>query len=185
MKTWEFCRVAALLAGGVGAFHVSSTMADTNADLIESALKAAPPAVGATASVATIQSDGSVHVVRRGSGGFTCFPDNPISPGTDPMCLDANAMLWLKAMIAKQPPPEGLVGFGYMLMGGSDASNSDPYAAQPASGHAWVDTGPHVMIMNVPSMLRNYPNQSENPDTSVPYVMWPGSPYAHLMIPVK
>jgi hypothetical protein len=29
-----------------------------------------------------------------------------------------------------------------------------------------------------------YPKDAD-PDTSVPYVMWPGTPYQHLMAPVK
>ena len=29
-----------------------------------------------------------------------------------------------------------------------------------------------------------YP-KSADPDTAMPYVMWPGTPYQHLMIPVK
>jgi hypothetical protein len=29
-----------------------------------------------------------------------------------------------------------------------------------------------------------YPKDAD-PDTSVPYVMWPGTPYQHLMIPIK
>ena len=35
---------------------------------------------------------------RYDKGGmFTCVPDDPGSPGNDPMCLDHNAMLWLQA----------------------------------------------------------------------------------------
>jgi len=29
-----------------------------------------------------------------------------------------------------------------------------------------------------------YP-MSANPDTTKPYVMWPDTPYAHLMLPIK
>lgn len=182
MKTYQASAAAALLAtSAMMSMPASAQSAD---ELITSALAAAPRAVGATASVATIQADGSMKIIKKGAGNFTCFPDNPTSPGTDPMCLDPNGILWLKALISKTPPPQGLVGFGYMLMGGSDASNSDPYAGQPAPGHTWVDTGPHVMILNAPSMLKDYPSQAANPDTSVAYVMWSGTPYAHLMIPV-
>ena len=60
---------------------------------------------------------------------------------------------------AKTAPPEGKVGFGYMLQGGSDASNEDPHASGPAEGEEWVDTGPHVMIFNVGAMVQGYPSQ--------------------------
>ncbi len=166
----------------LGASNV--TAAPNDDELIASALAAAPAAVASKASVAVINQDGTFRFLRTRPGQFTCFPDNPMSPGTDPMCLDGNAILWLKALLNKQQPREGVVGLAYMLMGGSDASNADPYAGQPKPGARWVDTGPHLMILNAPSLLQGYPAQSENPDTSVPYVMWPGTPYAHLMVPV-
>jgi hypothetical protein len=34
------------------------------------------------------------------------------------------------------------------------------------------------------SMLAAYPRDAK-PDPSKPYVMWPGTPYEHLMLPVK
>jgi hypothetical protein len=41
------------------------------------------------------------------------------------------------------------------------------------------------MLFNVGAMAQTYPSQKANPDTSQPYVMWPGTPYEHLMIPVE
>ncbi len=75
------------------------------------------------------------------------MPDRPKSPGLDPMCLDANAMAWVEALIAHQPPPEGRPGMMYMLAGGSDASNTDPYASGPTADNHWIATGPHVMMV--------------------------------------
>jgi hypothetical protein len=100
------------------------------------------------------------------------------------MCGDANAMEWAMAWIGKKDPPKGKVGFMYMLAGGTDSSNTDPYATAPAEGNNWVTTGPHVMIVNGMDMMAGYPADPV-PDTSKPYVMWPGTPYAHLMIPVQ
>jgi hypothetical protein len=40
------------------------------------------------------------------------------------------------------------------------------------------------MIMGATEMLAGYPT-SPDPDTSRPYVMWAGTPYAHVMMPVK
>jgi hypothetical protein len=97
------------------------------------------------------------------------------------MCVDPNGLAWIQAWIARQPPPDGIVGFGYMLAGGSDASNHDPFATGPAAGGDWVETGPHVMIFG--SGLTGYPTTHE--DTSRPYLMWAGTPYEHLMAPVR
>ena len=51
-------------------------------------------------------------------------------------------------------------------------------------GDEWVDTESHVMIFNFGSTMIGYPGQGSDPDTSNPYIMWGGTPYAHLMIPV-
>jgi hypothetical protein len=154
----------------------------SDAAIIASATKAAPPAVARTATIVDVGPNGAMRVVRKGSGGFTCMPDNPATPGPDPMCLDKNAMAWAEAWMGHKPPPQK-VGFMYMLAGGTDASNTDPFAKAPTKTNHWVKTGPHVMIVGAPEILADYPAKAD-PDTTQPYVMWPGTPYAHLMIPV-
>ena len=100
------------------------------------------------------------------------------------MCLDRNGLDWLKALLAHEKPPEGKIWFVYMLKGGSDASNDDPFASEPAAGKKWVQTGPHVMIVGAKGMTAGYPNDAKADPTKA-YVMWPGTPYEHLMLPVK
>jgi hypothetical protein len=155
----------------------------TDKALIASAMSAAPPAVARHAAIVDIGPNGAARVVRKGASGFTCMADNPETPGPDPMCLDANAMEWAKAWMGHQPPPQK-AGFLYMLAGGTDASNTDPYAKAPSKTNHWIKTGPHVMIVGAPETLAHYPT-SPDPDTSQPYVMWAGTPYAHLMLPVR
>src|SRR6187549_3651225 len=94
-----------------------------------------------------------------------------------------HAMEWVEAWLSKKEPPKNKVGFMYMLAGGTDASNTDPYAQKPEANNNWVETGPHVMIVGAKGLLDAYPRNA-TPDTSVPYVMWPDTPYEHLMIPV-
>ncbi|TZF80698.1 hypothetical protein, partial [Cognatilysobacter lacus] len=152
--------------------------------LIRSALSAAPKKVGDTAAVVVAEKDGSMRTVRPGSG-FTCMPDNPTTPGPDPMCMDAGATAWAHALMTHTTPPAGRVGLVYMLEGGTDASNTDPYAKGPTAANHWVKTGPHVMIVGADdAFYAPYP-RGASPDTSVPYVMWAGTPYQHLMIPVR
>ena len=150
---------------------------------IESAMAAAPQAVAAKATIVQAQADGSMQTLREGSNGWTCMPDNPTTPGPDPMCGDANAMAWAHAWMTKGTPAAETPGFMYMMAGGTDASNTDPYAQAPAEGNNWVETGPHVMVVGSEKILAGYPS-GPTPDTSAPYVMWTGTPYAHLMIPV-
>lgn len=153
-----------------------------SSDPVKVALSAAPASIARDAAVMAPAPDGSMKQLRAGSNGFTCMPDNPETPGPDPMCADANAMKWAAAWIGHKPPPADNVGLMYMLAGGTDASNTDPYGKKPAPGADWVKTGPHVMVVGSPSLNKIYP-AGDKPDTSKPYVMFGGTPYAHVMIP--
>jgi hypothetical protein len=159
--------------------------APTDAELIASAESAAPPNVGKHATIVAMDADGKMRTLRKGTNNFTCMPDNPATPGPDPMCMDPAAMDWAHAYLTHATPTPGKIGFMYMLEGGTDASNTDPYAAKPTASNHWIQTGPHVMIVGAdPAFYDAYP-KSPDPDTSVPYVMWAGTPYQHLMAPVR
>lgn len=153
-----------------------------HSDPIASAMSAAPAAVGRNATIVAMAEDGTMKTLREGSNGWTCMPDSPATPGPDPMCMDANALKWGMAWMSHGEPPAETPGFMYMLEGGTDASNTDPYATKPDGD--WIKTGPHVMIVGSMKALDGYPS-GPSPDTRVPYVMWAGTPYAHLMIPVE
>lgn len=100
-----------------------------------------------------------IVTLKKGTNNFTCFPDDPATPSNDPVCV------------------------GYMLQGETAASNVDLFAPPPADGK-WSEAGPHVMIFNAGATMTGYPNHGEHPDARQPFVMWGGSPYEHLMIPV-
>jgi hypothetical protein len=163
----------------------AAAAAPSDAALIKSAMSAAPASVGKNATIVVMEADGKMRTIRKGTNGFTCMPDNPATPGPDPMCMDANAMEWVHAWVAHKTPTNGKVGLMYMLEGGTDASNTDPYAEKPTTENHWVKTGPHVMIVGADaSFYAQYPKAAD-PDTSAPYMMWAGTPYQHLMAPVK
>jgi hypothetical protein len=188
------CRIfaTALLTVAAGAASatdkapaVATVKATTDAQLIASAMQAAPAKVAERATIVTMGAAG-MRTLRKGSNGFTCMPDNPATPGPDPSCMDANAMQWVDALIArKKEPPAGKVGFMYMLAGGTDGSNTDPFATKPDAINHWIKTGPHIMILGADASFYDAYQKSADPDTSQPYVMWAGTPYQHLMAPVK
>jgi hypothetical protein len=158
--------------------------APTDEELIASAMKAAPKEVAEKATVVVPDSKGGMRTLRKGTNSFTCMPDNPETPGPDPMCWDKNAGDWLDAYLNHKTPPTGKIGFIYMLAGGTDASNTEPYASKPTTANHWIKTGPHVMIVGADvSFYDSYPKGAD-PDTKTPYVMWAGTPYQHLMAPV-
>src|SRR5689334_24824247 len=73
----------------------------TDAAKIANAMTAAPPSVSRNATIAEMSEDGSVKVLRKGSGAWICVPDDPSTPGNDPMCLDTNGMEWLHAYMTQ------------------------------------------------------------------------------------
>jgi hypothetical protein len=169
----------------MNAYAEDSAARAADIQMIVSAMSAAPDNVAQGATIVAMEADGTMRTLRAGSNGFTCMADNPATPGPDPMCMDRNAMEWVHAWVAHTIPASGKIGFMYMLAGGTDASNTDPYATKPEAGNHWVKTGPHVMIVGADASFYDQYPKSADPDTTVPYVMWAGTPYQHVMAPVR
>jgi hypothetical protein len=127
---------------------------------------------------------GQMRELAKGSNGWVCYPSTP-SPkgaiGQDPMCLDPVFQKWAEAWMTKKSPNITAVGFGYMLHGDRGASNTDPFATDSTATNNWVRVGPHVMVVAPGATLASV---SATPGKS-PWVMWKGTPYAHVMMPVR
>jgi len=151
---------------------------------IASAMAAGPASIAEKATIMgnEMDAEGNPVVLRAGSNDWTCFPDAPGTPDLDPMCLDPTFMGWLKALIAGTEPKTPVVGLAYMLSGGSDASNTDPYASGPEAGNEWIHSPAHVMIIMPGDIDQNV--FSTDPLSGGPFIMWAGTPYEHLMMPV-
>ena len=152
---------------------------------IQNAVSAAPPSISADATVMDwpTQPGGEMQVLREGSNDWTCMPDNPESQGNDPMCLDAQWMQWADAWMNRTEPNVTAIGFGYMLAGAAQESNTDPYAEGPTADNEWIDEPvPHLMIL-VPDeqMLSDMTTDWQN---GGPWVMWRDTPYVHIMAPM-
>ncbi len=151
----------------------------TEEELIESALRAAPRSVTDGATVIDLRQ----NVLREGSNGWTCLPDDPEVPGDSPMCVDEPWMEFLEAFLGGEEAPEYHgVGISYMLRGDFPVSNQDPFAIEPTPDNEWIqDSGPHVMLLvSDLELLEGLPTSPGDG----PWVMWAGTPYAHVMIPV-
>lgn len=149
-----------------------------DAPLIANALSAAPASVAATATV--MSHDG--RVLRQGTSDWVCMPDMPDVPNNTPMCLDGPWREVIDAWMNKRAPKVTQMGFSYMLQGDMPVSNTDPFATGPTPGNQWIQDGaPHVMVL-VPD-LRLLDAISTDPHNGGPFVMWKGTPYAHIMVP--
>jgi hypothetical protein len=159
-----------------GSHAVSAGPSDET--LIRSALAAAPKHIADGATVIAPGPSGAMRTLRTGKNGFTCMPDAPNTPGPDPMCLDEQAMIWAKDWMAKAPKPTNTApGIMYMLRGGSDISATDPFATATKN---FVASPPHWMIVwPFDGKATGLPLTPKKTGT---WIMWPGTPYAHLMI---
>ena len=150
---------------------------------VVNAMSAAPGMIASTATIYDFPgSDGKMPQLRAGTNGWSCLPDDPNTPGNDPVCWDKASGDWYMAYMTHKTPHITQVGISYMLQGATDASNTDPSKMKPDSGQQWVVTGPHMMVV-VPD-VRALAGLSTDWKSGGPYVMWAGTPYAHLMVPM-
>lgn len=169
--------VTALALGSAQAQQTGTTMSDAQkAAAIRSAVAAAPRSIGEHATVVAPGDSGKMTVLREGTNGWTCFPDDREHSGA--MCADSAGMQWGSALMSHAERPTNTVpGLIYMLAGGTDASATDPYAKLERGKE--IVSGPHYMIMwpfTAASGLSTTPKKTGT------WIMWSGTPYAHLMV---
>jgi len=172
------CAVVGL--GGVAHAQKNEEPA-SNDDYMKRVMQAAPPQVVNAATVVRMQN-GKMETLKKGTNDWTCMFQNGV-----PMCLDSGAMEWAHAY-QSHGAPTTKTGFIYMLAGDTGASNTDPYATAKTADNHWIETGSHVMIVGAAAKTMEASGsyqKTADPDPTKPYVMWPGNPYEHLMIPVK
>lgn len=153
---------------------------------IADAMSAAPPSIAAEATILDWPAEGGERtVLREGTNDWTCLPTDPAAASRAaqaPPCADPVMMEWAGAYMSETEPVITGVGLSYMLAGDGGASNVDPYASGPTEDNDWVRTGPHVMmVVPDPSLLEHIGTDHESGE---PYVMWAGTPWAHIMMPV-
>ena len=157
----------------------------SKAQKIKNAMAAGPASISSKATILDWPaSEGAKPaVLRQGSNGWACYPDFPGTKGNDPMCLDDSWQAWMDGYMAKQPPKITHAGVGYMMApGGAWGSNTDPYAEKETPDNDWGYDPPHVMMVVANAdALKGLPTDRKS---GGPWVMWSGTPYAHIMAPV-
>jgi len=147
---------------------------------IARALSAAPENVAKAAKVVDRDDNGSETVLREGTNGFTCFPGHPGVVGDAPYCANQPALRWEKdLMILKSKPTNTEPGIVYMLQGGTDWSASDPNATSGTP----IKEPPHWRVLwPFDPQTSGF---STDPKPTGTWIMWAGTPWAHLMINQK
>ena len=149
----------------------------TKAEKIANAITAGPAGITTGAAVYDWPSKEGMapELLRAGTNGWVCMAH----PET--MCLDKQWQEWADAWMQKRAPKVTAVGIGYMLQGDAGASNTDPFATGPTATNQWVVSPAHIMVLTPDvKQLDALPTASNN---GGPWVMWKGTPYAHIMVP--
>lgn len=193
MKTFKLRRgvTLALVALALTAAFASAQDAQTaltDEEKIADAMSAGPVSVAEDATIMDwpATAGGEMTVLREGSNGWVCYPSNPavLEAGyKDPMCLDEAWQGWLEAMMAQSEPTVERTGIAYMFQGDGGTSNTNPADTGPTSepDNEWHVAGPHLMVLTSdPSELEGVSTDYRN---GGPYVMWPRTPYEHIMVP--
>jgi len=171
--------IAGAAIGGMVLGSLIATAAHHESDkLIANAMSAAPPSVSAKATF----KDGAGNVLKKGSNGWTCYPG---SKAMGPMCNRPQWDALIQAVMSKSSVDVKELSVSYMLAGEGDAagvSNIDPFATAPTPSNQWVKEGPHLMILVPDSKILE--GLSTDPKDPV-YVMWKGTPYAHIMVRIS
>src|SRR5271156_4968237 len=155
----------------------ATDQADSTSAKITRAMSAGPESISQSARIVDTDSNGNTVVLREGNNGFTCMPGNLKVVGQPPMCADAVSLQWFADAKAHKPKPTTTTpGITYMLAGASQRSDSDPNDTTSPPIHV----GPHWMIL-----WPFDPKTTGLPTNHKPtgaYIMWAGSPYAHIHI---
>lgn len=171
--------VLALLALCGLCASVAHATAESDASKMARALAAGPTSVSTGASALFMADDGKITTLRKGSNGWICVVGTKGKVGADPFCADPAGMRWVMDWVThKKAPTNTKPGLIYMLAGGSDWSATDPWATKGAS----IKEPPHWMIMYPYGKSSGLPTGMKMSGT---WIMWAGTPYAHLMINQK
>jgi hypothetical protein len=154
----------------------------TNAQKIALAMSAGPAEIARHATIMDMTDMAKPKQLRAGTNGWVCYA-MILGTSNETMCLDKEWQKWAEAWMNKTKPKIEGTGIAYMLRGDNGASNTDPYATQPTADNQWVVSPSHIMVLySDPKMLDAYPT---DPKSGGPWVMWKGTPYAHVMVPVS
>jgi hypothetical protein len=136
-----------------------------------------PEQVTKDATIAELNSDGTMTVLVRGTNEWVCTPGDENKIGDPPMCMNPLGMQWMMdAKQGKPRPTNNAPGMIYMLCGATQRSNTDrsdkTSPAIPIGPH-WMVTWPFDAVANgLPTTVRD----------KGAWVMFAGTPYAYLHV---
>ena len=150
------------------------------AEYIAMVATAAPPAIVEKATILMPDGKGGTIVVQKGTNGFTC----DVMPRGIPKCADEGGMEWLSAIRSGTGPSEK-AGLIFMLAGAPNSSHDHHGMAESHEHFSWLDSGPHIMVVGRAAReVGTFDFRAVNADPSRAHLMYPGTKYEHLMLPM-
>jgi hypothetical protein len=157
---------------------IAAQQPDTKPQKIRRAMSAGPASITRDAKIVEMDEKGNTVVLRDGNNGWTCFAGQPGIVADNPSCDDLAAMKW-NADWAAHKPTNTIPGISYMFAGGTDWSATEPYATSGTP----IKEPPHWMLF-WPFDPKEM-GLTDKPKETGAWIMWAGTPYAHLMINQK
>lgn len=161
--------------------QMTGTSSATPAEKIRNAERAGPPQITANATIMDwpAAKGGAPVQLRAGSNGWICYPRSS-KVVDNAMCFDPVFQEWLSAIKSKSAPRITRIGVAYLLAGGYVGSAGDPFATGETATNDWGRDGPSLMVISPdPTHYVGLPTRR----SPGPYVMYAGTPYAHIMVP--
>ena len=163
--------------------QMGGTSSAAPAEKIRNAMAAGPASVTADATIMDWPAvkGGASTQLRAGTNGWICYPRSSKTID-NAMCLDPVFQQWMSAIRTKTAPRITRIGLAYLLAGGFIGSAHDPFSTGPTDTNDWGRDGPMIMVISPdPSLYAGLPTRR----STGPYVMYAGTPYAHIMVPVR
>ena len=144
---------------------------------IARAMRSGPIEITQEATVAEMDNEAAMTILRQGSNGWICIPGNENKVGDPPMCVDELGMQWFRDALARKPAPTNRApGLCYMLCGATQHSNDRRFDRTSLP----IPIGPHWMVLwpfdakhcGLPTTVRD----------AGAWIMFAGTPYAYLHI---
>lgn len=178
---------AAMLVLGLSSAAFSGEMAKKGVEglstvqLTNIAQGAAPLGISKDATILVPGEGGKLVEARKGTNGFTCIADLSGQEVPDPFCGDKAATEWVMDMFANKEKPTNMVpGIAYMAKGGWHWEKDGKIVVSTTEGAKRVKEPAHWMVLwPVTSRETGLPSM---PGKFNSYVMYDGTPWAHIMI---
>jgi hypothetical protein len=122
------------------------------------------------------------RLIRSGSNGWTCLPDNSYTAEDDPWCIYGAWDDFLSVFTRFNDPGTETVGVAYMRAGNPHVTHIDRSKAKFRVSGNWKP-GPGDYLMAVPPPGHTPQAYPTDPSGGGAWMMWPGTPFEHVMIP--